>query len=77
MSRYPRRGETITLHPTQVRQCAATGCEKGATVVQWIQFGPMRGSDDECVTCCEAHERIPGGDVRAWCKQFPKEAWKS
>lgn len=75
-SRYPRDGETVALRPTQVRPCGATGCPKQAVVVRWIQFGPMRGSDDSCVCCCEDHKRIPEGNVKAWCKQFPAEAWK-
>lgn len=78
MNRYPRRGEDRALpETTQVRPCTAKGCDKPATTVQWIQFGPMRGSDDECVLCCHDHKRISRGDVSAWCKQFPKEAWKS
>jgi len=76
-SRYPRRGGSTRLRPTQIRVCDQTHCGQPATWVKEVQFGPMRGTDDATVNVCDTHKNIPGGDVQAWVKQFPQQAWKS
>ncbi len=75
-ARYPRPGDIFKIRPTPSMPCEYESCKKSAVVVRWIQFGPMRGTDDSCVCCCEDHKRIPNGDISAWCNNFPKEAWK-